>query len=176
MRSKALAERAVEQSGVPYSLLRPAAVLGAGDTVLSAGFCGALQGKGVPLVPGADPSHRVSVSLVEGLVEAVLRLLERGPLRCAVHALDVELSLRELVGLYAAGLGRPCNFARSSWREVAQRKNDAGFAWLVASARFGQHYSRELQVRLLGEPPVPNLESAVLAGLSGLQGIKEPLF
>lgn len=176
MRSKARAERAVERSGVPYSLLRPPAVLGAGDTVLSAGFYGALMRAGVPLVGGADPARRVSLSLVEGLVDSVLRVLARGPLGCAVHAVDAELSLGELAQLYAAGMGRPCNFARSSWLEVAQRKGDPGFAWLVASARFGQHYSRELQVRMLGQQPVPDLQSAVLAGLSGLQGIKEPLF
>jgi len=176
MRSKALAERAVEQSGVSYSLLRPPAVLGAGDTVLSAGFHGALMGTGIPLVAGANPARRVSLSLVEGLVDSVLRVLARGPLGCAIHAVDAELSLGELAQLYAAGLGRPCNFARSSWLEVLQRKDDAGFAWLVASARFGQHYSRALQVRLLGQQPVPDLKSAVLAGVSGLHGIKEPLF
>lgn len=176
MRSKALAERAVEQAGVPYSLLRPPAVLGPGDTVLSAGFHGALSRSGVPMVAGASPSRRVSLSLVEGLVETVARVLERGPLGGAIHAVDAELTLGELAELYAAGLGRPCNFARSSWLEVARRKDDAGFAWLVASARFGQHYSRELQLRMLGAGPVLDLESAVLAGLSGLQGIKEPLF
>lgn len=170
MRSKAWAERAIEQSGVPFSLLRPAAVMGEGDTIVSAGFAAALRGAGIPLLPGARPERRVSLTLVDGLVDKALRLIERGPLGVAVHAVDADLSLGELGGLFAAELGLPCNFARTSWREVSARTGDAGFSWLAASARFGQHYSRERQDRLLGSGGAPGLLSAIKAGLSGLQG------
>jgi nucleoside-diphosphate-sugar epimerase len=170
MRSKALAERAVERAGVPYSVLRPPAVIGPGDAVVSPGMAAALCGAGLPLLPGADPRHRVSLALVDGLVEHVLRVLERGPLGCAVHAVDVELPLLELAELYAAELGRPCSFVRTSWAGVLARTGDAGFAWLVASARFGQHYATEWGGRARAVGPSPSLKSAVLAGLSGLHG------
>lgn len=175
MRSKARAERVLERSGIPYSLLRAAAVLGAGDSVLTPGFAAALRGPGLPLVPGADPARLVSLTLVEGLTETTLRTLAHGPLNTAVHAVDVELSLAELAASFAAEMGRSCNFARTSLREVAARRHDASFSWLVASARFGQHYTRGERIRLLGEGPVPSLKSAISTGLSGLQGGKDDL-
>jgi UDP-glucose 4-epimerase len=168
MRSKALAERAVERSGVPYSILRPPAVVGAGDSVVSPGFFSALHGAGLPLVHAANPARRVSLALVEGLVDTTLRLLDHGPLAAAVHAVDVELPFLELARLYAAELGQPCNFVRTSWPGAVARMSDAGFAWLVASARFGQHYAGDRRIRQLGVGPRPSLESAVLAGISGL--------
>jgi nucleoside-diphosphate-sugar epimerase len=175
MRSKALAERAVERAGVPFTLLRPAAVVGEGDTIVTGGFVRALQGSGVPLVPGARRERRVSLTLAACLAARTLRLIERGPLDTAVHAVDVELSLDQLTSLFAARLGRPCNFVRTSWREVSARSTDPGFGWLVASARFGQHYSQERQNRLLGASPEPDLGAAIAAGLSGLQGGIEAL-
>jgi nucleoside-diphosphate-sugar epimerase len=175
MRSKARAELALERSGLGYSILRPAAVLGAGDSVVTPGFDAALRGPGLPLVVGASLSHLVSLSLIEGLVETTLRTLARGPLGCAVHAVDVDLSLADLATAFAAEMGRSCNFARISIAEAVTRRDDAGFSWLVASARFGQHYTRTQRTRLLGEGPFPSLKSAISAGLSGLQGGKEAL-
>jgi hypothetical protein len=92
-----------------------------------------------------------------------------------VHAVDVELSLADLAASFAAEMGRSCNIARIPVGEAITRRDDAGFSWLVASARFGQHYTRSLRTRLLGEGPFPSLKSAISTGLSGLQGIKEAL-
>jgi nucleoside-diphosphate-sugar epimerase len=176
MRSKALAERALERSGVPYSILRPPAVVGAGDSIVSRGFHDALRGEGLPMLHAADPSRRVSLALVEGLVDTTLRVVDRGPLGTALHTVDVQLSFLELARLYAAELGRPCNFVRTSWAGVIARMSDAGFAWLAASARFGQHYAGDRRIQALGVGPRPSLESAVSAGLSGLHGGTEGLF
>lgn len=175
MRSKARAELALERSGLAYSILRPAAVLGPGDSVVTPGFVTAMGGAGLPLLPGADTTHLVSLSLVEGLVETCLRTLARGPLQCAVHAVDVELPLAELARRFAAEMGRSCNFARISLPEAVARRDDAGFSWWLASARFGQHYTRLQRTRLLGEGPATSLKSAISAGLSGLQGGKDAL-
>jgi nucleoside-diphosphate-sugar epimerase len=175
MRSKARAELALERSGLGYSILRPAAVLGPGDSVVTPGFAAALQGHGLPMVPGARISHLVSLSLIEGLVETTLRTVERGPLGAAVHAVDVDLSLADLAAFFAAEMGLSCNFARISLVEALTRRSDAGFSWLVASARFGQHYTRGERTRLLGDGPFPSLKSAISTSLSGLQARKEAL-
>jgi len=177
MRSKARAEVHVEASGVPYTLLRPPAIVGAGDTVISRGFVEALQGgSGIPLVSGARPSHRVSVACAEGLVQVALRALDRGALWGAVHVVDAELSLEELAQVYAAALGQRCTFAAASWPEVLRRRTDPGFQWLAASARFGQHYSRAKLIRELGYRSSIGLENAVAAGISGLQAHTRSLF
>jgi nucleoside-diphosphate-sugar epimerase len=176
MRSKAWAERAVEQSGVPYSLLRPPAIIGAGDTIISRGFADALGGPGLPLLRHARPDRRVSLAFAEGLAEVARRALEKGPLCGAVHVVDAELSFAELARMYARALGQSCAFSRISWPDVARRHGDAGFQWLVASTRFGQHYSRRKLLRELDYTSALSLETAVSASVSSLQALGVRLF
>ena len=175
MRSKALAELWVERSGVPYTMLRPPVVMGAGDSVLSGGFFDALQGGGLPLLPGACGGRRVTLAFAEGLAEVTGRVLERGPLNGAVHVVDADVSLRELGEIYAAQLRSPCRFREVRWQTVLNNRNDLGFSWLAASARFGQHYSSRRLVQWLGYRSGRSLELAVQASLSGLQGQGEVL-
>ena len=170
MRTKALAERLVEQSGVPYTLVRSPVVIGAGDTVISRGFRDALLGRGLPLLPGASLKRRVSLAFVEGLAEVVRRLLARGPLLGPVHAADAEVSFGELADAYAQLLGVRRNVTSISWKQAVQAIPEVGFTWLVASARFGQHYARERLVSELGYRSPRSLESAIRSGLSSLQG------
>ncbi len=170
MRTKARAERIIERSGVPHTLLRPPAVLGPGDTVITGGFVQALRGEGLPLVPGARPTHRVSLALVEGVVELACRALELGPLNGAVHAVDLELTLEELAGLYAHALSCEPRFVPTPWATAVRRRDDAGFSWLVASARFGQHYSAERVRERFGAASTLSAQQAVAAAVSSLQG------
>ena len=176
MRSKAAAEVAVERSGVPYSLLRAPVVLGAGDTVISRGFHDALTGPGLPLVPGARTDLRVSLTTAEGLGAIVARVLDRAPLHAPLHAVDFELTLEELASHYAHALRREARYARIGWSEALHARDEVGFAWLVASARFGQHYLRDRLVRELSYRCAGSLESAIESGLSSLQGGVERLF
>jgi nucleoside-diphosphate-sugar epimerase len=176
MRSKAWAEYAVERSGLPYTSLRPPAIVGHGDTIISRGFAEALSGPGIPLLPGASPDRRVSLAFVDGVVEVTLRALERGPRGGAVHVVDAELTLGELAEVYAAALRKTCAFSRQTWSGLLRQHGRPGFQWLAASARFGQHYSREKLVRELGYRAPVGLENAVAAGISGLQGDSRSLF
>lgn len=176
MRAKARAELAIERSAVPYTLLRAPVVLGTGDTVISRGFVEALTGAGIPLVPGAEPDRKVSVVLAEGLSAITVRVLEGAPLYAPLHAVDYQLSLAELTALYARALGRGQKYAETSWREAYHARDRVGFAWLIASARFGQHYRCERLVRELGYRCQVGLESAIESGLSSLQGGSDRLF
>jgi nucleoside-diphosphate-sugar epimerase len=176
MRTKARAERVVERSGVAYTLVRPPAVVGLGDTVISRGFFDALRDRGLPLVPGASLERRVSLVTADGLVDMVRRLCERGPRRRALHAVDVELRLGELAEVYARALGLPLRCASSSWGAAIHGRHEVGLAWLIASSRFGQHYLRDRLVSELGDQPTVHLDSAVAQGLSGLQGGGPGLF
>lgn len=176
MRTKAQAERVVEMSKVPYSILRPCAVMGPGDTVLSGSFVTALSEGGLPLVPGASPLHRVNVVQIAGLCEAVLRTLERGALGLAVHVVDHELSLSELASTYADATRLPLQFQRCSWPEALRHGADSGRMWLVASARFGQSYRAERMHRELGTWTVPPLGQAVGDAVSSFQAQKARIF
>jgi nucleoside-diphosphate-sugar epimerase len=170
MRTKARAERVIEQSRVPYTLLRPPAVLGPGDTVISGGFVEALGADGIPLLPGASAERRVSLVTVEGVVRLAAQALERGPLRGAVHAVDLELTLAELGELYARALGLPLRYASIPWGTALRRRADSGFSWLVASARFGQHYSARRLRERFAWVSCPAPERAIEAAVSSLQG------
>jgi nucleoside-diphosphate-sugar epimerase len=176
MRTKATAERAVETSGIPYTLVRPPVVLGAGDSVLSRGFHDALCHEGVPLVPGAHLERRVSVAVVEGLAEVVRLCVAQGPLAGPLHAVDANLTVAELAGHYARALGRPLRTTPISWAAAVRSRNEAGIAWLVASTRFGQHYRAERLLTERGYAPNFSLESAIASGLSSLQGRSDRLF
>jgi nucleoside-diphosphate-sugar epimerase len=173
MRTKARAERAIEKAGVPYTHLRAPAVVGPGDTVITGGFAAALQDAGLPLLPGARPDRRVSLALVEGLVDLACRALEKGPLNAPVHAVDAELTLIELAHIYARALDVEARFAPIPWSMALTRRDDVGFGWLLASARFGQHYSAQRMRERLGRSSAGPLEAAVQAAVSGLQA-KEP--
>lgn len=176
MRTKALAERAVETSGVPYTILRPCAVIGAGDTVLSASMVAALASAGLPLVPSASPLRRVSLLHVGGLAEVVLRMLDHGPCALPMHVADHELSLWELAEMYAQAAKLPLQFQRVSWPDELRQFSDSGRMWLVASARFGQSYRTERLRHVLGTWPVEPLEKAVNEAVSSLQGGRPCIF
>ncbi|MEY4514064.1 MAG: hypothetical protein RLZZ450_6186 [Pseudomonadota bacterium] len=176
MRTKARAEQLVEHSGVPYTLLRPPAVLGAGDTVVSRGFVDALGPGGLPMLPGASTARRVSLSCVEGLVDIVRLLLARGPLYAPLHAVDFELTFGELASAYARALGRPFHYAPTGWARAYQLRNEVGLAWILASSRFGQHYLCSRLVSDLGYRSRRTLDSAIQSGLSSLQGANQGLF
>jgi dihydroflavonol-4-reductase len=176
MRTKARAERVVERSGVPYTLLRPPAVLGLGDTVISRGFYDALREGALPWVAGAALSRRVSLVFADGLVEIARLLCEQGARMRALHAVDVELSFGELAEAYARVLGQPLRFVPTSIRDAIRSRNEVGRAWLIASSRFGQHYRRDRLVSELGYQPTESLDSAVGQGLSSLQGGRPGLF
>ena len=176
MRTKARAERVIEQSGVPYTLLRPPAVLGAGDSVISRGFLDAQRAGALPMVPGASFERRVSLVFVEGLVEITARLLTRGPLYGALHAIDVELTFGELAHAYERALGHSFRCQATRWTTAIRTRNEVGLAWLIASSRFGQHYLRDRLVSELGYRSSLSLDSAVQSGLSGLQEQQRGLF
>ncbi|HEY6877929.1 MAG TPA: NAD(P)-dependent oxidoreductase [Polyangiales bacterium] len=176
MRTKARAEQVVERSGVPFTSLRPPAVLGVGDTVISRGFFDALQGGGLPWVAGASADRRVSLVSADGLAEIVRLLCARGPRMCALHAVDFELRFGHLAEVYADVLGRPLHYTPTRWSRALRSRNEVGLAWLIASSRFGQHYQRGRLVSELGYQPTVRLDSAVAQGLSSLQGAEAGLF
>lgn len=169
MRSKALAEALVEQSALPFTLLRPPAVIGPGDTVLTRSLVRALRSEGIPQLGGRSRASRlVSLCFVEGLANLTYAVLRRGPLNDAVHAVDVELSLTELVAHYASALGVPYRTASIGVGEAFSRRSEAGYAWLVASSLAGQHYSAERLHEVFGYRSALPVHDAVRAAVWGL--------
>ena len=141
MRSKARAEVCIEQCGLPYP--RPCA----GDRRGRRHRDHRVVVDASPDEVGREPRWRRPFTsapcLRPGLVEVVVRALDRGPLQGAVHVVDHELALWGARPVYTSALGRPCIFTAAKWSEVLQRLAESGFQWLVASARFGQSYSQK---------------------------------
>lgn len=169
MRTKAAAEAIVENGRVPYSILRPPAVVGRGDTVISRAAVAAIQAGAIPLVAGARTDRAVSLVSVGALATMVRKVIAAGPLWTAVHATGPSRPLSGVLETYASALGLPLQFRRFSWPEVLLRGGDSGFLWLVVSARFGQSYQEGVGGRIFGSAPDPSLESAIAEAVSGLQ-------
>jgi nucleoside-diphosphate-sugar epimerase len=169
MRTKAAAERVVENGRVPYSILRPPAVVGRGDTVISRAAVAAIQAGAVPLVSGARLSREVSLVSAAGLAVMVRKTIAAGPLWTAVHATGPSRPLSGVLEAYADALGLPLQFRRFSWPEVLLRGADSGFLWLVVSGRFGQSYQQGVGGRVFGSAPDISLDLAITEAVSGLQ-------
>jgi len=103
-RSKLHAEEAVRHSGIPWTILRPAEVYGAGGEGLSAVIERARQGRWVPVV--GDGRHRLAPVFVDDVVEGLCAAV-RAP--AAGHVLHLagpeEISYLDLVERLAAYFG-----------------------------------------------------------------------
>lgn len=106
-RSKAAAEAAVRDSGLPYTILRPTIILGPGAP-LFAGLC-ALADRPVVLVPGRGTAHVQPVD-VNDLARAVVATMDREEFRGQTVELggpDVVTMERLLKMIRQVRRGRP---------------------------------------------------------------------
>jgi nucleoside-diphosphate-sugar epimerase len=103
-RSKLHAEEAVRESGLPWTILRPAEVYGAGGEGLSAVIERARRGRWIPVV--GDGRHRLAPVFVDDVVEGLCAAV-RAP--AAGHVLHLagpeEISYLDLVARLAAYFG-----------------------------------------------------------------------
>ena len=152
MRSKALAERYVENGGVPYTMLRLPAVLGPNDSYLTPAIVPRLQTGSFYFCGRED--RLFSTLYVRNLPLILHALLRAGPLHEAYNCADHHMTWRALVEEYARHLGvRPGN-RRRSIVTVLTRIRDKKWALIMTFSRFGGHYPSDRLWHRLGENPV----------------------
>jgi nucleoside-diphosphate-sugar epimerase len=142
MASKVRAERAIESSGVAYTLLRLPAVLGRGDSALSATVIPALM-DGTFFTCG-DGMSKVSLMYVANLGSLVDRLLHSGPANRAFNCCDTHLPWKTLVAEYARLLGVDVPEAKRQLPSMIFHLADKRYLLLLTFSRFGAHFPDEL--------------------------------
>lgn len=75
LRAKAIAEMAIKQSNVPYTIIRSGIVYGENDHFTTALRDFALKGRGPLLIPGGDPT-RIQPIWVEDLITALMLCMD----------------------------------------------------------------------------------------------------
>lgn len=148
LRSKARAEHHVRAAGVPYTILRLPAVFGANDTVVTPAIVPALLRSALPRVSRSDP--RVSTLWVRNAAEVAAAVLDRGPSNDAFNVTDGETRWTDLVGTYAAALGREPVWDQRSKATLLTRSEDNEYQYLVTTGHFGAHFPTD---RLLAAFP-----------------------
>ena len=154
MRSKAKAERYIEASGVPYTILRLPAVLGRNDAYLSPAIIPRLKDGTFRFCSSGDKLF--SVLNVKNLPAIIEKLIERGPANDAFNCTtDDHTPWKEFVAEYARVLDVPLPDKRSPIITVLTRYNNKKWALIMTFSRFGGHYPNDkLKAFLGGEVPL----------------------
>ena len=105
LKSKGLAEQAIRDSGIDYTIVQPSIIFGAGDSFFNR-FARLL--KWLPVLPLACPKSRMQPVWVGDVVLAMARMLDRGDSVGQVYPLvgPRDYSLIELVRFTARAIGR----------------------------------------------------------------------
>lgn len=162
MRSKAAAERHVEQGQVPFTILRLPSVFGDGDSVVTRAMVPPLLSGAFDMAEGGD---RLFTTLwVENLGRVVTRVLEVGPRNEAFNTGDDHTTWRAFVGEYARALGVSVRPRSRSLLSLLRRLDDADYLYRLTNSAFGAHFPCDELHRSVGpdvQPWQPGVRDAV---------------
>jgi nucleoside-diphosphate-sugar epimerase len=141
MRAKAKAEGYIEESGIPYTILRLPAILGKNDTALSQTiiprlldgsfyFCGKKEKK-------------VSIIYVRNLCPIIEAVIQKGPLLDYFNCVCHHMTWRELITEYAGYLKIPVPKKRKSSLVMFTKFHDKMEMLIITFSLFGAHYPNE---------------------------------
>ncbi len=151
MKSKALAERYIERSGVPYTMLRLPAVLGRNDSALSEAIIPRLLSRTFAFCGKRDPL--VSILCVKNLGPIIEKMMDAGPSNDYFNCADFHVRWKEFTGRYAGLLKVPLPEARASIFSIITEYRDKGHLLMVTFSRFGAHYpTAKLESRIALSP------------------------
>jgi len=142
MASKVRAERAIEASGLGYTLLRLPPVVGRGDTSLSPTVISALR-NGTFFTCGSG-QHKVSLMAAANLGPLIHRMLITGPGNRALNCCDAHVPWHFLVAEYAERLGVAVPTRKRSFLSILTRLGDKRYLLLATFSRFGAHFPDDL--------------------------------
>jgi nucleoside-diphosphate-sugar epimerase len=165
MKTKAAAERRIESSGVPYTILRLAAVLGRDDTYLSQAIIPALQSGEFSFCGSGD--RLISVICVKNLGPILHRCIDRGPENGIYNCSDYGMRWRDFVGEYAARMKVPVPITKKSILSLPFRMSDKKTVLLLTFSFFGAHYSSERLMSRIEFRPAVHWRDAVGDAVEG---------
>lgn len=166
MKSKALAERYIEKSPVPSSMIRMPAVIGAGDSFTSPSIVNMLLsgmfffcGKGDKLV---------SLLYAENLGPWIDRIIEIGPLPQPMNCCDHHVPWDELIAYYAELVGVPVPEKKRSILSSMFRMHKKDEQMLYNFSFFGSHFPSDKLKEITSFTPPYDWKEGVASGVKGL--------
>ncbi|MCU0847752.1 MAG: NAD(P)-dependent oxidoreductase [Spirochaetes bacterium] len=165
MRSKSLAERHIEASGIPYSGLRLPPVLGRSDTYLSPAIIRFLREGSFAFCGSGE--KLLSVILVKNLTGIVGRVLEKGPLNDSLNCADHHVPWREFVGEYARNLGLDMPFKKRRLASLLIHPLDKQYQLMITFSSFGAHFPSDRLMGITGYTPENPWQDGVMEAIEG---------
>ena len=138
MRSKAKAEKFIESSGIPYTILRLPAVLGQKDTILSASIITKLQ-KGNFYFSGKKDKV-FSTLYIKNLGSLIEKVIEIGPKNDYFNCTDYHIKWSKFIDEYIKKLSIKRNFTTKSIFSVLSNLNDKDYLLMISFSKFGAYF------------------------------------
>lgn len=146
-RSKAAAEIEVEQSGIPYTILRLPMVIGKGDALASPTVIDAIR-DGSFFMAGSG-NKLCSVMTVPNIGPFAEHVLRRGPSGCALNFADHHVSWQEIAQKYADEMATELPSKRFSWPKGFLSGRATQWLLLWSCSKSGGHFpTDELEFHL----------------------------
>lgn len=146
-RSKAAAEVEVEQSGIPYTILRLPMVIGKGDGLASPTVIESIRDDSFFMA--GSGSKICSVMTVPNIGPFAEHILRRGPSGCPLNCADHHVLWREIAQQYADEMATELPRRRFSWPKGFLSGRATHWLLLWSSSKAGGHFpTDELEFHL----------------------------
>ena len=166
MRSKALAEKYIEQSGCAYTMLRLPAVIGRGDSFTSPAIAGGIR-SGDFFFTGSG-KRMVSLLYAGNLGHCMDLVIRRGAFNDHFNCCDHHVPWRDLIAEYAAALGCPVPVRRKGPFYFLAHATDPAAQMFFTFSLFGSHFPSDKLIEATGFNPSHHWTYAVRESVAGL--------
>lgn len=150
--TKSLAEIAIKESGIPYSILRLPTMIGKVDTT-STGIIRRIRAHEV--VTSGTTGKLVSVMNARNLGPLIDQILIHGPLNAAYNTISDVVLWEEIVDEYGRLLNIPVNSKKKSLFSIFFRWNDKVYHQFLFYSRFGSHFPHTELEKIVGPIKFP---------------------
>ncbi|MFX0148571.1 MAG: NAD-dependent epimerase/dehydratase family protein [Candidatus Hodarchaeota archaeon] len=141
MKSKAKAERYVEQSGLNYTILRLPPVIGKGDTFLSPAIIPKLLNGTFFFCSKKD--RKYSTLYIKNLGPILKKIIESPPSCDIFNCTDFQITWKRLVEEYVKHLGINLTEQYKPLLSVFRNYNDKDYLLMIFFSRFGCQYPND---------------------------------
>lgn len=164
MRSKARAEAYIEQSGIPYTILRMPAIIGPHDTFATPAIISSLQSGRIPYAVRRD--RKVSILGIRNMVALIERVLTVGPLGGVFNCTDYDVIWEDLISQYAEQLQIVPSWIRHSLLRMLLHPRDRIYQYLMMHSWLGAQFPSKKLWERLGISPLGSWQETVRAAVS----------
>ena len=148
-RSKAMAEKFIEQSGLQYTILRLPMILGQNDTFISPSIIPKLLDD--TIFACGKVKKKVSLLYIKNLGPIIEKLVEIGPLNHSFNCTSDTILWDDLVRQYALELKVEYKPKKRHILSCLNHSNDRNYQLIATFSAFGAHYSSQLLQKYIDE-------------------------